>query len=233
MSLATIFDSQKNKYDAMKVIFDLQNDLNCVVDKNWVELNREWFRAIWIESAELMEHIGWKWWKKQTPNKEQAFMELVDIFHFGVSDIIQKKGLSEEVIIDAVKKMESSILITPIQEVEPSVILSAIEKFSASIITSEKFDLFDFFTLMNMFGFTFEKLFKFYVGKNVLNKFRQDNGYKTGEYSKVWFGKEDNVHLEEILNKLEFNNSVSDAPTIIYNILNDAYVDHLIKDVPI
>ena len=45
--------------------------------------------------------------------------------------------------------------------------------------------------------------------KNVLNKFRQDNGYKTGEYSKVWFGKEDNVHLEEILNKLEFNNSVS------------------------
>ena len=76
---------------------------------------------------------------------------------------------------------------------------------------------------MNMFGFTFEKLFKFYVGKNVLNKFRQDNGYKTGEYSKVWFGKEDNVHLEEILNKLEFNNSVSECSNIIYNILNDAY----------
>ena len=37
--------------------------------------------------------------------------------------------------------------------------------------------------------------------KNVLNKFRQDNGYKEGTYRKIWNGKEDNVVLSEILSR--------------------------------
>jgi hypothetical protein len=47
-----------------------------------------------------------------------------------------------------------------------------------------------------------------YVGKNVLNIFRQDNGYKKGSYKKVWRGKEDNEHLVEILNSLDTNSKV-------------------------
>lgn len=42
-------------------------------------------------------------------------------------------------------------------------------------------------------------LFKQYVGKNVLNVFRQDHGYKAGTYIKVWDGREDNEHLVEVL----------------------------------
>jgi hypothetical protein len=38
------------------------------------------------------------------------------------------------------------------------------------------------------------------VGKNVLNFFRQDNGYKQGSYSKDWNGQEDNEVLVTILN---------------------------------
>lgn len=37
--------------------------------------------------------------------------------------------------------------------------------------------------------------FKQYTGKNVLNVFRQDHGYKAGTYIKVWDGREDNEHL--------------------------------------
>jgi len=49
----------------------------------------------------------------------------------------------------------------------------------------------------------FEELFKSYVGKNTLNFFRQDKGYKEGTYIKEWDGREDNEVLVEILNKLD------------------------------
>jgi len=42
-------------------------------------------------------------------------------------------------------------------------------------------------------------LFEMYVAKNVLNKFRQDHGYKEGSYHKVWNGREDNEVLAEII----------------------------------
>jgi hypothetical protein len=41
-------------------------------------------------------------------------------------------------------------------------------------------------------------LYRAYVGKNVLNAFRQDHGYKAGTYDKLWQGREDNVHLVEL-----------------------------------
>ena len=48
-------------------------------------------------------------------------------------------------------------------------------------------------------GVNLSELFKIYVAKNVLNKFRQDNGYKDGAYKKIWNGREDNAVLNEIL----------------------------------
>ena len=50
---------------------------------------------------------------------------------------------------------------------------------------------------------SFERLFEGYVGKNVLNFFRQDNGYQDGSYVKLWAGKEDNEHLVEALVELD------------------------------
>jgi hypothetical protein len=37
------------------------------------------------------------------------------------------------------------------------------------------------------------------MGKQELTKFRQKNGYKTGDYQKVWAGMEDNEHLTIML----------------------------------
>ena len=48
-------------------------------------------------------------------------------------------------------------------------------------------------------GLDGEGLFREYVSKNVLNHFRQDNGYKTGTYQKTWGGQEDNVHLVALM----------------------------------
>ena len=44
------------------------------------------------------------------------------------------------------------------------------------------------------------------MGKQELTKFRQKNGYKTGDYQKVWAGMEDNEHLTIMLeNNIDTN----------------------------
>ena len=49
---------------------------------------------------------------------------------------------------------------------------------------------------------SFDELFRLYIGKNVLNFFRQNHGYKDGSYIKIWNGREDNEYLAEILASL-------------------------------
>jgi hypothetical protein len=64
-------------------------------------------------------------------------------------------------------------------------------------------------------------LYRQYVGKNVLNFFRQDHGYKEGTYKKLWNGREDNEHLVEVLNSLDI--SLSDYSDKIYASLKTRY----------
>ena len=49
----------------------------------------------------------------------------------------------------------------------------------------------------------FQQLYTAYVGKNVLNFFRQDHGYQDGSYEKQWQGREDNEHLVELAAELD------------------------------
>jgi len=55
---------------------------------------------------------------------------------------------------------------------------------------------------MKYMDMSFDELYQIYVGKNVLNMFRQDNGYKEGTYNKVWNGREDNEYLADIMKEL-------------------------------
>ena len=64
-------------------MLELQSDMNTKVHADWKQQNFEWYRAIWVECAELLDHYGWKWWKKQNPDVGQIELELVDIWHFG------------------------------------------------------------------------------------------------------------------------------------------------------
>ncbi len=69
-----------------RVMLQMQDDMNSRVDPDWLDRGREWYRAVWIECAELMDHYGgWKWWKSTSCDREQAMLEIVDIWHFGLS----------------------------------------------------------------------------------------------------------------------------------------------------
>ena len=60
-----------------------------------------------------------------------------------------------------------------------------------------------------------------YVGKNVLNVFRQDHGYKAGTYIKIWNGREDNEHLVEVLGMVDLNSG--DVRDSLYQSLKARY----------
>ena len=84
-----------------------------------------------------------------------------------------------------------------------------------------QFKLKYFWQLLFAAGMTFDDLYKQYVGKNVLNFFRQDHGYKDGSYKKVWQGREDNEHLTEIQDSLDV--SAADFSDQIYQQLKLRY----------
>ena len=71
-------------------MLNLQDSMNTRVHPEWRTQGYEWYRAIWVECAELMDHYGWKWWKKQQPDWEQVKLELIDIWHFGLSDLLMQ-----------------------------------------------------------------------------------------------------------------------------------------------
>jgi hypothetical protein len=67
-------------------------------------------------------------------------------------------------------------------------------------------------------GLNLDALYKLYIGKNILNQFRQDHGYKEGSYIKIWNGEEDNVVMQRVL---EENEEVT--PDGLYKALKEAY----------
>ena len=179
----------------IKTMLELQNSMNCKVHQNWRSQNFEWYRAIWIECAELLDHHGWKWWKKQTPDVDQIALELVDIWHFGLSLVLLKD-----------QPLESSIdlLIEGFSVPQASGDFAVdLEGFTSNTLITKDFDIAGFAGLMKGINMDFDQLYIGYVGKNVLNFFRQDNGYQDGSYHKQWGGKEDNEHLVEIVASLD------------------------------
>ncbi|WP_237065097.1 dUTP diphosphatase [Microbulbifer guangxiensis] len=176
--------------EQLQVMLRLQDEINSVVNVDWRGQKFPWYRAIWVESAELLDHYGWKWWKKQTPEMDQVKLELVDIWHFGLS--LELQHGSPEVVAER--------MLTELNSAKPAAgdFREHLESFTLNTLASRSFDLVGFAQLMADVDLEFADLYRRYVGKNVLNRFRQDNGYKDGSYVKTWQGREDNEHLAEL-----------------------------------
>ena len=74
-----------------------------------------------------------------------------------------------------------------------------------------------FFISIDSASLDFDELYDLYIWKNVLNKFRQDHGYKEWTYIKVWNWEEDNVVMQRVLKTTKW---FSD----IYNELKKIYI---------
>ncbi len=214
-----------NQDDAMAMVrtmAEMQNAHNVQVHPEWRTQGYEYYRAIWVECAELLDHFGWKWWKKQIPDLDQVKLEIVDIWHFGLSDLIRADRLDESVGA-AMFAVETTVTATANQLNSGDVIKfrAAVETLAESSLSQQLFQLEPFQRLLETLPMSLTELFRLYVGKNVLNSFRQDHGYKTGEYQKLWSGREDNEHLIEILQHIEC--AADEVPQALYAQLNARY----------
>ena len=192
----------------------MQNNMNTRVHDNWVEQHFEWYRAAWIECGELIDHYGFKWWKKQEPDMEQVRLEAIDIWHFGMSALfVENKSIE-----DIAAEMEGEI-----RGHQPSGldVRESTEALALNCLQTKGFSVALFWDLMLASGLDFDSLYTAYVGKNVLNFFRQDHGYKEGTYVKNWSGKEDNEHLVELVESLDKTDE--ELPQHLYLALEKRY----------
>jgi hypothetical protein len=184
----------------------------------------DWRRCIYLEAAELVESYPWKHWKNidASPDYENIKVELVDIWHFVMSEILRVNKLEEG---NTIEELSSNIeaAISTISAQKRSDFyeeIELVESFIQKLFCDFKLIDFtkSFYELCYTIGLDFDSLYNLYIGKNILNKFRQEHGYKEGTYIKIWNGKEDNVVMQEILNS---SNTVT--PQELYTKLQEAY----------
>ncbi len=192
-------------------MWKLQDALNTATSgPDWKEKGQDWNLAIKSEIMEFFDYIGWKWWKEPDKTKSstdmQARLELVDIWHFFLSGLIELEASNESFGPNTVynwlntEQMPTGGTVKQLVDLDSNTL--SIEEaswiFSSVILACE---------------WSWEELYKAYIGKVALNNFRQANGYKEGTYQKIWSGEywadgvlypaeEDNYFLEKILQEL-------------------------------
>ena len=192
-------------------MLSLQMSMNAKVDPDWLAARYPYLRAVAIEGAEAIEHHGWKWWKKQEKDLPQLQMELIDIWHFILSEILLRNSgnldaslaalmilldsANTQKIIDFDDQQYSIDELDLLTKLELLIALSVVRRIELSLFQS----------IMSKCQIGWLDLYRQYVGKNVLNMFRQDHGYKDGSYQKIWNGREDNEYLVEIIGSLDPN----------------------------
>ncbi|MDP2933619.1 MAG: dUTPase [bacterium] len=95
--------------DKLEELFKLQGELNSKIGIDTLSVPEgkkpEWIlnycRALSQEIAELTDSVPWKWWAKyQTFDKQNARVEVVDMFHFLIS-LAQVLDMSAKDVFDA------------------------------------------------------------------------------------------------------------------------------------
>jgi len=211
---------------ALISMLQLQDEINLVIDPCWRGAKRPFLRAAMMEAAEAVEHHGWKWWKKQALDMPQLQLEIVDIWHFMLSQwiidfprkdyaevatgILSLPGNEQESVdLDGVKFDLSTMGL--LDKLHLMVGLFACQRSSIPLIDS----------ILTSCGMSWDDLTRQYIGKNTLNTFRQRHGYQDGHYHKIWHGREDNEHMLDLLETLDANSptaadSLLDQLSVIY-----------------
>ena len=200
-------------YEMLQLQNQLNNDTNGVqwrqdVTKNGKRIN--WKRCIYMETAELIDSFPWKHWKSidAEPNLQNVKIELVDIWHFLMSYLLKFNELDAAAkLIDNLKDTKSDIKIQKWDNDKVEEYLDIFEELMALTLVKNDSEMMQealveqFFKACDSVGLGFSELYALYIGKNALNQFRQEHGYKEGTYKKIWNGKEDNEVMQELIER--------------------------------
>jgi dimeric dUTPase (all-alpha-NTP-PPase superfamily) len=189
----------------------------------------DWRRCIWLEAAELVESYPWKHWKSiaAEPDRANIKIEAVDIWHFVMSEALRQYTMEER---GDIASLAETMMATEAYEVfvtgdmpqESDVYdeIACVEKMVELLFANASVEAWtaQFYRVALRSGLNLNELYRLYVGKNILNRFRQDHGYKEGTYSKIWNGEEDNVAMQRLLER-----ETSMTPDALYAALETLY----------
>ena len=217
-------------------MLELQQELNDATNgENWEEgLTKnnkriDWRRCIYLEAAELIDSYPWKHWKNidASADYENIKIEIVDIWHFVMSEALRlykvknlgsiadiAKAVTQMQGFDQFLEAKKSEQLDPYEEIE------LVEEMIKTLFCNEDINtlIISFLTMSTKLNLKLPELYTLYIGKNILNKFRQNHGYKEGSYIKEWDGVEDNVVMQKILASKD-----DITPEALYNALEKAY----------
>ena len=185
-----------------KTMVELQHKFNEQTIENYLSKNLDWNSAIIAESGELLDSLGYKWWKKQVPDMDNVKVEAIDLLHFVISEAInQFKLVTNDYISDTIQEFQD--LFNDDNQLKYFYFISddSIQQLISELNFNQKPRFLILKLIFQQLNMTNEDVYIAYIVKNCLNKFRQNNGYKDGTYIKYWNGKEDNVIAYEIANE--------------------------------
>ncbi len=203
----------------LKEMLEIQEKLNLMTNgkdwKDWITNKGKvinWRRCMYMEMSEAIDSLSRAHWRNIEGgiDFENIKIELVDIWHFLMSELLRLYPLEE--VLDLVQEnmdYEAEIKLPKTWKKEDNLKLNKylehFEVFMGMALLPIEEDEFmenfvqEYFVCLDTMWMSFEDLYKLYIWKNILNKFRQDNGYKEGTYIKIWDGKEDNVYMQKII----------------------------------
>lgn len=174
----------------------------------------DWKRCAYLECAELIESYPWKHWKNidAKPDYENIKIETVDIWHFVMSEALREYKISHRDTIDALARAihalpNFSTFEGPLYTSDKNCYeqIEVVETFLKTLFCGSSIheSIEAFIDIAIQSGLNLDTLYKLYIGKNILNQFRQDHGYKEGSYQKLWNGIEDNIVMQQLLDTQE------------------------------
>ncbi len=189
----------------------------------------DWKRCTYLECAELIESYPWKHWKNidAKPDYANIKIEAVDIWHFIMSQALEDYKRGDLGSIDTLANNITSLtnfsafsrdVIEHFKDYYAQIeVVEVLMKMLFCGASTEKL-VEAFLDVASISGLNLDTLYTLYIGKNILNQFRQDHGYKDGSYVKIWNGEEDNVVMQRYL---DAHPNIS--PQELYTALKSSY----------
>ena len=213
----------------IKTLLDLQDRLNSnTAGDDWrtgLASNGKkiyWDVCILAECAEILESTTYKHWKDvdRQADIENIKIEIVDILHFILSIYLERysKDTIIKILVNSLCTTEDRLVYSDDHTIRATkALMHEVLKESDYIFLAFK-DL-----VATIPDFTMLDVYNLYIGKNVLNQFRQDHGYKEGKYIKQW---EDRKNLTFVEDNVILQNIIKDMKVVKYDELYKELSEH-------